>query len=162
MIHVPPLRGVWLCCFKIHFDPHAQTAKVFTVLEVTYRGVSWYIPCDWSNHSPFSKVWASAAIVFRRFLPLSPRYGKSSNTFCWISFASMRLLALINGFHLVSPDSSFISSISATSISGLRGGEEVTEMTLDGEESNLLEGSLELVGISSPPPPPRNEGVSLT
>lgn len=52
----------------------------------------------------------------------------------------MRLVALIKGFHLVSPDSSFISSISATSISGLRGGEEVTEMTLDGEESNLLDG----------------------
>lgn len=71
----------------------------------------------------------------------------------------MRLVALIKGFHLVSPDSSFISSISATSISGLRGGEEVTEMTLDGEESNLLDGSLELDGTWSPPPPPRNEGV---
>ena len=71
----------------------------------------------------------------------------------------MKLVALINGFHLVSPESSFISSISATSISGLRGGEEVTEMTLDGEESSLLEGSLELVGTWSPPPPPRNEGV---
>ncbi len=72
----------------------------------------------------------------------------------------MRLVALINGFHLVSPDSSFISSISATSISGLRGGDEVTEMALDGEESSLPEGSLELEGTLSPPPPPRNEGVS--
>lgn len=71
----------------------------------------------------------------------------------------MRLVALINGFHLVSPGSSFISSISATSISGLRGGEEVTEMTLGGEDSNLLEGSLELNGTSPPPPPPRNEAV---
>ena len=70
----------------------------------------------------------------------------------------MRLVALINGFHLVSPDSSFISSISATSISGLRG-EEVTEMTLEGEESDLLAGWLELVMTSSAPPPPRNEGV---
>ena len=72
----------------------------------------------------------------------------------------MSLVALINGFHLVSPGSSFISSISATSISGLRGGEEVTEMTLDGEKSNLLDRSLGRDRIWSPPPPPRNEGVS--
>ena len=32
-------------------------------------------------------------------------------------------------------------------------------MTLEGEESNLVAGSLELEGTSSPPPPPRNEGV---
>ena len=35
-------------------------------------------------------------------------------------------------------------------------------MTLGGEESNLLEGSLELEEPSSPPPPPRNEGVPPT
>ncbi len=32
-------------------------------------------------------------------------------------------------------------------------------MTLDGEESILLGRSLELDSISSPPPPPRNEGM---
>ena len=35
-------------------------------------------------------------------------------------------------------------------------------MTLDDEESNLLDGSLERDRIRSPPPPPRNEGVSPT
>lgn len=70
------------------------------------------------------------------------------------------LVALIIGFHFVSPESSFISSISATSISGLRGGDEVTEMTFDGEEPSLVEGSLELDVVLSPPPPPRNEIVS--
>lgn len=35
-------------------------------------------------------------------------------------------------------------------------------MTLDGEEFNLLDGSLESDRICSPPPPPRNEGVSPT
>lgn len=71
----------------------------------------------------------------------------------------MRLVALINDFHLVSPGSSFMSSISATSISGLWGGEDVTDMTLDGEELDLLGGSIELEVTWSPPPPPRKDGV---
>ena len=162
MIHLPPLRGVWLCCFKVHFDPNIQTAKVFSIIKVTFRRVRLSISSGYSDHLPFSKIWASAFIVFRRFLPLSPRYGNSSNTLCWISFASIRLVALINDFHLVSPGSSFISSISATSISGLLGGEDVTDMTLDGEEFDLLGVPSDREGTLSPPPPPRNEGVPPT
>lgn len=59
-----------------------------------------------------------------------------------VSFASINLA---NGLHLVSPGSWFMSSISATSISGLRAGVVVTEMTSDDMESILTEDSAWLV-----------------
>ena len=48
-------------------------------------------------------------------------------------------IALSNGLHLVSPESSFISSTSATSISGLWDGEEVTDIALGDEDSKAVE-----------------------
>ncbi len=76
------------------------------------------------------------------------------------SVAPVAVVASANDFHLVSPASSFMSSISATSISGLRGGEEAIEMAFpDGKPT--LEGEIGWVAeYSSPPPPPRIDATT--
>ena len=53
-----------------------------------------------------------------------------------MSFASV--IKLARGLHFVSPGSSFISSMSATSISGLRVGEKSTDTTSGDPDSILL------------------------
>ncbi len=77
------------------------------------------------------------------------------------SFALVGAVAFANDFHLVSPALSFISSISATSISGLRGGEEATEIGFADGEPTLEEEIGRGAEGSSPPSPPRiDETVS--
>lgn len=73
----------------------------------------------------------------------------------------MVVVSLDSGFHLVSPGSSFISSTSATSISGLRRGEEVTELVFAGGELTSVEDPWREAELASPTKPPRIVGLCL-
>ena len=69
--------------------------------------------------------------------------------------------ARLMGCHIVLPGSSFISSTSATSISGLCGGEEPTEMTFGDEASILSPTPWPPGAVSLTPPPPPDVDVVL-
>lgn len=73
----------------------------------------------------------------------------------------MVVVSLDNDFHLDSPGSSFISSISATSISGLRRGEEVTELAFAGGELTSVEDPWREAELASPIASLGIEGVGL-
>ena len=108
----------------------------------------------------FSIVKAIKVRVFRNPF-LFCRKGKSFSRVRCACLASSEVVARAKGCHLVLPESSFISSTSATSISGLWGGEEPTEMTFGDEASILSPMPWFPPGVSLPPPPPRNVDVVL-
>ena len=114
-----------------------------------------------SSYLLFSIIRAIKVRVFRNPF-LFCRKGKSLSMVRCACLASSEVAARPKGCHLVLPESSFISSTSATSISGLWGGEEPTEMTF-GDEASILSPMPWFPAAVSlpPPPPPRNVDVAL-